>query len=56
MQFVMWALAVCVLLGTAAFLASVIDRRAGWSKIPLELDQSGEVDEYGVGAQVLRRR
>jgi hypothetical protein len=31
MQFVVWVLAACLLLGVAAFLASVIDRRAGWS-------------------------
>jgi hypothetical protein len=45
MQFVVWVLAVCILLGVAAAIASLIDRRAGWSRIPLELDESAELEE-----------
>lgn len=45
MQIVVWVLAACALLGAAAFLASVIDRRAGWNQIPLELDSSRDPDE-----------
>ena len=55
MQFVVWVLAACLLLGVAAFLASVIDRRAGWSKIPLEVDGSENPDEYEIGAPIVRR-
>jgi hypothetical protein len=55
MQFVVWVLAACLLLGVAAFLASVIDRRAGWSKIPLEVDGSENPDEYEIGAPIARR-
>lgn len=53
MQIVVWVLAVCILLGLAAFIASLIDRRAGWSQIPLELDESRELEE--VEPQVLPR-
>lgn len=56
MQFVVWVLAACLLLGVAAFLASVIDRRAGWSKVPLEVDGSENPDEYEIGAPIVRRR
>jgi hypothetical protein len=45
MQIVVWVLAVCVLLGVASLLASAIDRRAGWNRVPLELDSSREGDE-----------
>ena len=48
MQIVVWVLAAVVLLGIAALLASVIDRRAGWNQIPLELDSSRDPDEYAV--------
>ena len=48
MQIVVWVLAACALLGMATFLASVIDRRAGWSRIPLELDQGRDADELEV--------
>jgi hypothetical protein len=51
MQIAVWVLAGCGLLVAAAFLASVIDRRAGWNQIPLELDSSLEHDEVP-----LRRR
>jgi hypothetical protein len=53
MEIVVSVLAVCVLLGLAAFLASLIDRRAGWSRIPLDLDDRHEVEE--ADPQVLRR-
>lgn len=45
MQIVVWVLVVSVLLGVAAALASLIDRRAGWNRIPLELDSSREQGE-----------
>jgi hypothetical protein len=48
MQIAVWVLAGCGLLVAAAFLASVIDRRAGWNQIPLELDSSLERDELPV--------
>ena len=54
MQIVVWVLAICILLGLATVLASVIDRRAGWNRIPLELDSSKDADEPE--AQVVRRR
>jgi hypothetical protein len=54
MQIVVWVLAVCLLLGLAGFLASLIDRRAGWSRIPLDLDEGRDLDE--ADPQVLRRR
>jgi hypothetical protein len=54
MQIVVWVLAICILLGLATVLASVIDRRAGWNRIPLELDSSKDTDE--LEAQVVRRR
>jgi hypothetical protein len=53
MQIVVWVLAVCILLGLAAVIASLIDSRAGWSRIPLELDESPELEE--VEPHVLRR-
>jgi hypothetical protein len=53
MQFVVWVLAVGILLGAAAAIASLIDRRAGWSRIPLEFDESAEPEEGE--PQVLRR-
>jgi hypothetical protein len=56
MQIVVWVLAAVVLLGIAALLASVIDRRAGWNQIPLELDSSRDPDEYVVEAPVMRPR
>ena len=56
MQIVVWVLAACVLLGVAALLASVIDRRAGWNQIPLELDSSRELDEHELDASPRRRR
>jgi hypothetical protein len=49
MQIVVWIIAGCGLLVAAAFLASLIDRRAGWNQIPLELDSSLERDDAGVG-------
>ena len=45
MQIVVWVLATVVLLGLAALLASVIDRRAGWNQIPLQLDSSRDTDD-----------
>jgi hypothetical protein len=53
MQVVVWVLAVCILLGLATMIASLIDSRAGWSRIPLELDERQELEE--VEPQVLRR-
>ena len=55
MQIVVWVLAACALLGVAALLASVIDRRAGWNQIPLELDSSRDLDEHEPGASLARR-
>jgi hypothetical protein len=34
----------------------VIDRRAGWNQIPLELDSSRDPDEYVVEVPVIRPR
>jgi hypothetical protein len=48
MQIVVWIIAGGGLLVVAAFLASLIDRRAGWNRIPLELDSSAERDEVHV--------
>jgi hypothetical protein len=48
MQIVVWVLAACALLVIASLVASMIDRRAGWNQIPLELDSSRELDEHGV--------
>ena len=53
MQIVVWVLAVCILLGVAAMIASLIDSRAGWSRIPLELDEREELED--VEPHVLRR-
>jgi hypothetical protein len=47
MQIVVWIVAGCGLLVAAGFLASMIDRHAGWNQIPLELD-SAERDEVSV--------
>jgi hypothetical protein len=56
MQIVVWVLAACALLGLAAVLASVIDRRAGWNQIPLELDSSLDVEEYEITSPGMRPR
>ncbi len=48
MQIVVWIVAGCGLLVAAGFLASMIDRRAGWNQIPLELDSSADGDEVPV--------
>jgi hypothetical protein len=45
MSIVVWVIAGCALLVAAGFLASAIDRRAGWNEIPLELDSSRDLDE-----------
>jgi hypothetical protein len=47
MQIVVWVLAACALLVIATLVAAMIDRRAGWNQIPLELDSSRDVDEHG---------
>ena len=49
MQIVVWALAACVLLGHGGRARGVIDGRAGWSQIPLELDERRS-SRRGVGA------
>jgi hypothetical protein len=46
MQIVVWVLAGGALLVAAALIASVIDRRAGWSQIPLDAETSYEADEH----------
>jgi hypothetical protein len=46
MEIVVWALAACALLGMAAWLASMIDRRAGWNQVSLELDSSLDLEAY----------
>lgn len=56
MQFVVWVLAAVALLGIAALLASVIDRRAGWNQIPLELDSSQDPDQQIADVPVLPPR
>jgi hypothetical protein len=48
MQIVVWIIAGGGLLVAAAFLASVIDRRAGWNSIPLELDGSAEREDVRI--------
>jgi hypothetical protein len=48
MQIVVWIIAGGGLLVVAAVLASLIDRRAGWNRIPLELDSSADHDEMRV--------
>jgi|tagenome__1003787_1003787.scaffolds.fasta_scaffold12940873_1 hypothetical protein len=45
MQIVVWVLAGGALLVAAALIASVIDRRAGWSQIPLEAEAGYDADE-----------
>jgi hypothetical protein len=54
MQIVGWVLVACALLGVASYLASVIDRRAGWNRIPLELDSSRDVEPYDDGDPLAR--
>jgi hypothetical protein len=56
MQIVVWVLAACALLGAAAWLASIIDRRAGWNQIPLEIDSSLEGDRYETEPPLVRPR
>jgi hypothetical protein len=45
MSIVVWVVAGCALLVAGAFLASLIDSRAGWNQIPLEIDSSRDLDE-----------
>ena len=51
MSIAVWVVAGCLLLVAAGFLASAIDRRAGWNEIPLELDSSVDADEPAVMPQ-----
>ena len=44
MTVIFWILAGGVLLVAAVLLASLIDRRAGWSQVPLDLDGSPDLD------------
>jgi hypothetical protein len=48
MSIVVWVVAGCALLVAAGFLASAIDRRAGWNQIPLEIDSSRDLDDPAV--------
>jgi hypothetical protein len=54
MGIVLWVLVGGALLVAAVFLASLIDRRAGWNQIPLELDSSRDTEDALV-EQVLER-
>jgi hypothetical protein len=40
MNVVIWILAVCFLLVAAAGIASLVDRRAGWSRVPFEAEDT----------------
>jgi hypothetical protein len=54
MGVLVWVLVAGALLVAAVFLASLIDRRAGWNQIPLELDSSLDTEDALV-EQVLER-
>jgi hypothetical protein len=46
MNVVIWILAACCLPIAAAGIASLVDRRAGWSRVPFESEEPEGTPQY----------